>query len=566
MLFEKFFLMNMKRQYAVLLLLFFLIVYIIPLGARDLLVPDETRYAEIPREMIAGGDWAVPHLDGLRYFEKPPLGYWINAGALLLFGQNNFAVRLPSAMAAGLSAVLICFLTGAAVIEPPGQRRFTALLAGIVFLSCFEVAAVGNIAVLDGMFSLFVTATLAAFYLASEAAPGSWREKRYLLISGLACGLAFLTKGFLAFALPVLVLVPYLVWQHRFKDLFRMGWIPVLAAVLTALPWSLRVHLRAPDFWRYFFWNEHIRRFMADNAQHKASFWYFFMAAPGVFLPWTFVIPAAEAGGVPLVKAPGPGGRLVRFCICWLVLPFLFFSISNGKLLTYILPCFPPFAILTAMGLSRMTDRGGDRAFNRGAGATGILLVLMLLALLAVQLFNFNGWRIFSHPWKVTMAVNGLVFMSLFCLWSLRSHCGPNKVALLGFAPLLLLLSAHFTIPGNVIAQSAPGRLLEKYRDRIKPETVIISGEETAGAACWYLKRDDVYVLGPTGELTYGLQYRDAAGRVLDTDGATRLIERNRGRTLLVARRGKVDHWRKGLPRPVFEDDGGPGGFVLWWY
>ena len=98
---------NIKKGYAALLLAFFLLSYILPLGARDLVVPDETRYAEIPREMIAGGDWVVPNLNGLRYFEKPALGYWVHAGSLLLFGENNFAVRLPSALAVGLSALLI---------------------------------------------------------------------------------------------------------------------------------------------------------------------------------------------------------------------------------------------------------------------------------------------------------------------------------------------------------------------------------------------------------------------------------------------------------------------------
>ena len=93
-----------SKRYIALVLAFFLIAYLFPLGFRDLLVPDETRYAEIPREMITTSDWGIPHLDGLRYFEKPPLGYWMHAGSLLVFGENNFAVRLPSAVAIGLTA------------------------------------------------------------------------------------------------------------------------------------------------------------------------------------------------------------------------------------------------------------------------------------------------------------------------------------------------------------------------------------------------------------------------------------------------------------------------------
>jgi len=272
--------MRGKKGYALLLMSFFLLLYILPLGARHLFVPDETRYAEIPREMISTGDWIVPHLNGLRYFEKPPLGYWVHAGSILLFGETNFAVRLPSAMAVGLSALIVYLLVGRGFRNKTEENSWPAIPAALVFLSCFGVMGIGNIAVLDNLFSFFLTGAIGAFYFASEALPGSSREKRFLMLAGLSCGLAFLTKGFLALAVPVLVLAAYLVWQRRYRDLFRMSWLPVLTALLVVLPWGIRIHLREPDFWHFFFWNEHIRRFMADSAQHKESFWFFFMAAP----------------------------------------------------------------------------------------------------------------------------------------------------------------------------------------------------------------------------------------------------------------------------------------------
>ena len=428
------------------------------------------------------------------------------------------------------------------------------------------MVGVGNIAVLDSLFSFFVTATLTAFYCATDSAPGSAGEKRFLLLAGLACGLAFLTKGFLAFALPVVVLVPYLVWQRRHADLLRMGGLSMIAALLVALPWSILIHLREPDFWRVFFWNEHIRRFMAPGAQHRESFWFFFMAAPGLFMPWTFVIPPAVAGIRHLRGDPGPQGRLTRFSICWLVLPFLFFSAANGKLLTYILPCLPPFAVLMALGLTKALRKGNSRVLQWGIAATGVLFGMILLALIGIQLFGYGGSHFYRQPWKAMMAVNGLVFMVLFCFWSLRSQSGEGKILLLGLAPLLLLFLAHFTTPDFVIQHSAPGRFLENHRTLIKPETVIIAGEESAGAVCWNLKRDDVYVMKPAGELTYGLHYKDAAGRLLDADSATRLIERNRGKTVLIARADRIRDLRHALPAPACQTDSGPGGYALWQY
>jgi len=89
------------KRYALLLLLAYLVIYILPLGVRPVMIPDEARYAEIPREMITTGNWVSPHLNGLRYFEKPVLGYWLTGISMQLFGDNAFAMRLPSALSAG---------------------------------------------------------------------------------------------------------------------------------------------------------------------------------------------------------------------------------------------------------------------------------------------------------------------------------------------------------------------------------------------------------------------------------------------------------------------------------
>ena len=553
--------------FAVLMLCFFLFAYILPLGARDLVVPDETRYAEIPREMIASGNWIVPHLNGLRYFEKPVMGYWVHAGSLLLFGGNNFAVRLPSALAVGGSALLIFLLVWQAVRRGDKEGGFTAILASLIFLSCFEVFGVGNTAVLDSLFSFFLTATIIAFYFASESPPGSARETGFLFLAGLCCGLAFLTKGFLGFAVPVLAIAPYLVWQRRYADLFRMGWLPILIAVAVALPWGILIHLKEPDFWRFFFWNEHIRRFMADNAQHKKSFWFFFLAAPGMFVPWTFVIPAAVPGIKALLAGKGQKSRLLRLCLCWLVLPFLFFSLSNGKLLTYILPCFPPFAVLMALALPYVLKKElQNRLFRRGVVACALFFGLILVAFIYVQLFGFNGFRPYSETWKVVMTVNSLVFFVLFCFWSLQSRTVQDRLILLGMAPLLLFFLVHYIIPDRTMEVKSPGPILEQYRPNIARDSLVISDRNSIRAVCWYLRRNDVYLLGPAGELDYGSGYEDAGGRLLDLKSAAHLIRENPGKTILIARVRNASRWQDQLPQPVFQDQNGPSGYLFWKY
>ena len=269
----------------------FLVLYVFPLGVRPLVIPDETRYAEIPREMLASGDWIVPRLNGLRYFEKPPLGYWLNATAIWLFGENAFAVRFPSAVAAGLTAVLLFVWA----------RRFagdnaTPWLATAVFLLSFEVLAVGVFCVLDSVLSLFVTAAILLLHFAWEQRTS--RPRLILLVvAGVACGLAFLTKGFLALAVPVIVIVPFAFWQGRLKICLRTAWVPFVTAFLIVLPWAIAVHRREPDFWRYFFWVEHVERFTSPRGgQHRASFWFYVPILLAGAMPWTPLVGSIVQG------------------------------------------------------------------------------------------------------------------------------------------------------------------------------------------------------------------------------------------------------------------------------
>ena len=135
--------------------------------------PDETRYGEIPREMIATGNWISPHLNGLRYFEKPPLGYWLNSASILAFGENDFAIRLPSALSVGLSALLIILLIRQAC---PREEIWAGPVAALVFLTSIEVPVIGTFGVLDSMLAAALTLTMVCFFLASQAARGSSRQ------------------------------------------------------------------------------------------------------------------------------------------------------------------------------------------------------------------------------------------------------------------------------------------------------------------------------------------------------------------------------------------------------
>nr|WP_321467738.1 phospholipid carrier-dependent glycosyltransferase [uncultured Desulfobulbus sp.] len=550
--------------YACLLLCFYVFAYLLPLGARDLFVPDETRYAEVPREMIASGDWAVPHLNGLRYFEKPALGYWVHAGSQLLFGENNFAVRFPSALSVGLSALLVFFLVKRARGGTGKEEAFAPIAATLVFLSCFEVFGIGNTAVLDNLFSFLLTGCITAFYWATEAKRGSRREKLWLIVAGVFCGIAFLTKGFLALAVPVLALVPYLLWQRRFIDLLRMSWLPIFVAVLVSLPWAIRIHLREPDFWSYFFWNEHIRRFNGSDAQHKESIWFFLMAAPVLVFPWTFLIPAAGKGIRQRFRERGGEASLLKFSLCWMLVPFFLFSLSHGKLLTYILPCFPPFAILMGLGLVQLLQKNGQsKLFRGGIAINSLLFLLLMLTFIVLQVLGYHGMRPYSQAWKVIMIVNGLLFFLLFCYWSYQGENLQSKIFFTGTSLFFVYVLAHYTMPDKTVEVKCPGPLIERNVPLVAEGDLVISDDDTIRAVCWYLKRDDIYNLGSPGELRYGFGYPQAGTRLIDLKAATELIETHRGHVVLVARVRAMKRWRDSLPPPLFQDFNGEKGYVF---
>ena len=553
----------MIKRFTLFILLFYFIVYILPLGALGLIAPDETRYAEIPREMVASGDWVVPHLNGLRYFEKPVFGYWAHAASILLFGENNIAVQLPSVISVGLSALLIFVMVSRISYGKDEKFSYMPALTTLIFLSCIEVFAVGNVAVLDNLFSFFVTGTITAFYFATENQRGSKKERIYLILSGLSCGLAFLTKGFLAFALPVLTVAPYLVWVKRYRDLLRMCWLPILTAVLVALPWSIMIHLREPDFWNFFFWNEHIRRFMGENSQHQKSFYYFIMISLGTFIPWTFMIPAAAKGIWLLVKKEDmPQTRLIKYSICWMLLPFLFLSTSNGKLLTYILPCFPPFAILMFFGLSNILTKEKKNIFKWGVAGVAVFFGLVLIALMYVHVIEFNKYHLFKQSWKVVMFANSLIVALIFCFMAVKSSKIFHKILFIGLSPVLFFFITHFVIPDSSIASKIPGVLLENHRN-LSDDTIVISDENTVTAACWYFRRSNVFLLNEGGELDYGLKYPDASNRLIDLDSVAGFINENKGKTVLVGRVRNLERWKDKLPEPISRYDNGPKGYAL---
>ena len=526
----------------------FILLYIVPLGVRPMSIPDEFRYAEIPREMLETGNWIVPHLDGLRYFEKPVLGCWLNAIAIAIFGENTFAVRFPSAIAVGLTALLLFVF-----VRKFSEDDLMALLTAAIFLLSLEVLAIGTFCVLDSVLSLFVTSSIVFFYWAYKEDKAS-KKNILLALAGLSCGLAFLTKGFLALVVPMIVIIPFMFWQGRLKTFLRTIWIPLIVMPLVVVPWSIAIHFREPDFWRYFFWVEHVDRFISPNGgQHPYPFWFYIPVIIGGAMPWTFLIgPVVQ--GLKSVDWKAPMFRLV---LCWLGLPFLFFSVSSGKLGTYILPCFPPLAILTSMGLLNYFSGEKRKAFTIGDYTMVAIIVILIILLLLHQTMP-AGSKLYGQQetWKIALVVIAFMTWVVFLHFAGRAADFRRKLAFFAVGPAIFMFCIHFIIPEQLVQKKTPGEFLRQHQDRINQDTLLVSDNYLAPAVCWNYKRNDVYLLDRTGEFTYGLGYDDSKHRLLDIDHLIELIMENTNKkcvTLITFTKRYIEYEHL-LPKPAFKE------------
>lgn len=415
-------------------------------GALGLVGPDEPRYASIARAMAESGDWVTPRLNGKPWFEKPVLYYWLAAAAFKVFGVNEAAARLPSALLATCAVLAIAFLARRIY----GQA--TAMAVAMILPTTVGMIGFARAATTDMALSALLAMSMIAAYRALESR-GAWPQqsatgesaKLWLATLGALLGLATLAKG------PAAVLLAgasALVWAavaKRWRDAIALLHpVALIAFVVVALPWYVLCAMRNPEFVQVFLISHNVDRFLTPVFQHQQPFWFYAPILLIGLLPWTalllFFFPQLREK-MQTSKWRTSNGL---FFTCWILTPLLFFSISKSKLPGYILPIFFPLGLLLAKQADEAIENAKWRQQMTFAllGSFPLFAALVLGNQLAKPGINFE----FEGPAYAALVLAAAFSLLIFAL-ALRKMCQAVVVTVCVMIALLLAIANQLVIP-----------------------------------------------------------------------------------------------------------------------
>jgi 4-amino-4-deoxy-L-arabinose transferase-like glycosyltransferase len=479
-------------------------LWLVNLPLRPLFDPDEGRYAEIPREMVASGDWVTPTLNDLKYLEKPPLQYWATAALYYAFGVHEWTARLYAAALAFLCIPLVF-----AFCRRIGYSSETAVVAAALLAINPYFATTGQLNLLDQGFTFFLSAALFAFVIAQRERGSPRHSRNWMLVTWSALALAVLSKGIVTLVLAGATLAAYIAATRELDVLHRLQLrAGVSLFALIAFPWFWLVQLRNPEFFRFFFIREHVERFLTTLHDRVEPFWYFMPIMLVALLPVIGNLRRWRLANIEGERATG-AFRAELFLLLWCLVVVVLFSCSQSKLASYVLPAMPALAVV----LARVTHE------QKTAFARAQWISLGFLLLIAMGL-AFVGWRrIGSLPGASlgSATVGAAICICYLAFERLRPARGGAQrwpalaaVSIAGYQ--LLAVCYAFTFP----ARSGEQLAAEVVAD-LRPDTRLYSVGQYRHSLAFYLQRT-LAVYGYRGELDFGMQQAGLTGEGQDRE------------------------------------------------
>lgn len=417
------------------------------LAAFGLVGADEPRYAQVAREMLQHHTWVTPTLYGNVWLEKPVLYYWGAIVSYKIFGVSDWAARLPGAVFATCMVAWIYVFTRR--LRPGSQLDAVVATCSTAFVFAFARAASTDIGLVA-----WLTIALLSWWGFYESARRGW-----LLVFYAALGLATLAKGPVAIALAAMVIVVFLFIRRDWPAILRTLWTPgILLCALVTLPWYLAAQHANPGFFREFFLEHNLNRFATNRFQHRQHFWYYIPVLVLATLPWTLFVLAALVRGVRALRASGEDA-LVGFLSLWVLVPVVFFSVSQSKLPGYILPAIAPCGLLVALYLRQ--SRAPSPVFT----AVHALICGAMLALVMVAPYKLYRMAIPGVVLRLAIPLGLIVALAIAVVVFLRGY-GALRIATLlpvAIAVAFLLKAAAPAIDATQSSRPVADRIATSF-------------------------------------------------------------------------------------------------------
>jgi 4-amino-4-deoxy-L-arabinose transferase-like glycosyltransferase len=512
--------------------------------------------------MLETGNFITPTLNYVRYFEKPPLLYWINAASMTLFGQTPFAARLPSALA-GIFTILATYLAGRRLFD-----RSTGLIAALILTTSAGFLLQSRIILTDMLLTLCLSIALFSFVTALREKQ-KLQERLFLLFFA-SCAAAVLAKGLIGIVLPGGIIFAYLLLTGNWRILLNIPWfkgIIVFAAI--TLPWFIMISLNNPDFLHFFFIREHFQRFTSTVHKRQQPIWFFIPILLITVLPWSFY---AIGGLINGWKDRKTTANATTFLLCWVLVIFSFFSLSSSKLIPYMLPVIPPLAIFIARRFSAEFALSDNTlrlptifAASILVTAGAILAVTPYLPQLAGPLARTGqlGREFASMIYGNSPNTSAILITSIGLLVALPGVAlfiaNKSRSALLLFTMLFILglsLCIGLTqIFQRIAAERLSSRTLASQIAANSSKNTMLAQLGLYHGIPFYTHRR-IVTIGDPDELQFGSQQSDAAGWFFPQSDLLKLWESN-NHMLLAIRRIDLRFLEKSPVRPKILADNG---------
>jgi 4-amino-4-deoxy-L-arabinose transferase-like glycosyltransferase len=461
---------NHRRRIDWLLLVgFSSFLFFFGLSHFGLLGADEPRYAEVAREMLARRDWVTPVLGNQPWLEKPPLYYWQAMVAYAIFGVSDWAARLPSAVDATLMVIAVFLFL----------RKFRpgfALDGALMTASAAGVVGFARAAATDMPLAASFTIALLAWYAWYQGGSKGWLGGGYLSLA-----LATLAKGPVALWLAAAILVVFAGLRKDYRLIRRTLWIPaILLFLLIALPWYVEVEIKNPDFFRVFVLEHNLSRFATNLYHHQQPFWYFIPVTLLGLVPWTIFAGAALAVSI---RHPGwwvrsteidsSGQAWSLFLAVWLIVPVVFFSLSQSKLPGYILPALPAGALLVAEYVERSLAVGHRPAMGLIILHSVLASALVVAAIEYPVLAHRLGWAVGTEI-SATLAI----LLTVGIIVTLRSRVGLEALRFVTLVPVVLAIAVILRLDAADLDRTLSARpvAMEIWQLETKPLPLAVLG------------------------------------------------------------------------------------------